>query len=127
MIHESLYSEVTDGNAALPLPPPREELPTLPFDLSEYAREHAGPDDDDLVAEMHVGPLVAVAPDKVPRLAIGHDELEGWLLDHREGFILSLIDGVSTVEAILDVAGMPQGEALFVLCDLCARGVVVLE
>jgi hypothetical protein len=110
-----------------PLPPMREELPTLPFDLSEYAREHAGPDDDDLLGEISVGPLLDVRGDSIPRLTVPRDELMTWALDHREGFIVSLLDGVSTVEAILDMAAMPEGQGLFVLCDLCARGLVALD
>lgn len=51
-----------------------------------------------------------------------------WLgLDHRSGFLLSRIDGVSTVEEVLDVCGMPRLEALKTLTDLLERGAIRLD
>jgi hypothetical protein len=51
-----------------------------------------------------------------------------WLgLDHRSGFLLSRIDGVSTVEEVLDVCGMPRLEALKTLADLLERGAIRLD
>jgi hypothetical protein len=51
-----------------------------------------------------------------------------WLgLDHRSGFLLSRVDGVSTVEEILDICGMPRLEALKTLADLLERGAIRLE
>jgi len=42
----------------------------------------------------------------------------------REAFILSLIDGASTVEEIVDMSGMPQLDVLRVLLGLCQRELV---
>jgi hypothetical protein len=126
------------------LPPPRPELPTLPYDLSEYARIHTGPSswsansddaewrDDAGLAEIALanavgGPLLDVRTTDVPRVTLSPEECAVGSLDHREGFILSLLDGASDVETLLDIAGMPAAEALAVLCDLCARGIVTLE
>jgi hypothetical protein len=51
-----------------------------------------------------------------------------WLgLDHRSGFLLSRIDGTSTVEEVLDVCGMPRLEALKTLTDLLERGAIRLD
>jgi hypothetical protein len=51
-----------------------------------------------------------------------------WLgLDHRSGFLLSRVDGVSSVEEILDVCGMPRLEALKTLADLLERGAIRLD
>jgi hypothetical protein len=51
-----------------------------------------------------------------------------WLgLDHRSGFLLSRVDGVSTVEEVLDVCGMPRLEALKTLTDLLDRGAIRLD
>ncbi len=125
------------------LPPPRPELPTLPYDLSEYARIHTGPsswsataDDDEWrddagLAEIALanavgGPLLDVRGSDVPRVALSPEECEVGSLDHREGFILSLLDGASDIETV-DIAGMPAAEALAVLCDLCVRGIITLE
>jgi hypothetical protein len=47
-------------------------------------------------------------------------------IDHRAGFLLSLVDGSSTLEAILDVCGMPRLDALRILHELVQRGAVGL-
>jgi hypothetical protein len=48
-------------------------------------------------------------------------------IDSRTGFLLSLIDGASTFEAILDVCGMPRLDALRILDDLVQRGAIAFE
>jgi hypothetical protein len=51
-----------------------------------------------------------------------------WLsLDHRAGFVLSLADGQSTVEEIIDASGMPLVDALRVLCSLLEQRVIILS
>lgn len=51
-----------------------------------------------------------------------------WLgLDHRAGFLLSRIDGVSSVEEILDVSSMPRLEGLKTIAELLERGAIALE
>lgn len=51
-----------------------------------------------------------------------------WLgLDHRSGFLLSRVDGVSTVEEVLDICGMPRLEALKTLAELLERGAIRLD
>jgi hypothetical protein len=57
-------------------------------------------------------------------VAITADELKGFALDHVSGFLLSLMDGTLTVEAILDVAGLPRLLALRHLRNLLERGIV---
>jgi len=47
-------------------------------------------------------------------------------LDNRSGFVLSLIDGETSVEDILDLSGMGTEETLAVLEDLRLRGIVKL-
>jgi hypothetical protein len=44
--------------------------------------------------------------------------------DHRSGFLLSLIDGSSTLETIIESCGMPRLDALRLLYELLQRGVV---
>ena len=116
------------------LPPMRDRLPTLPIDLSEYARENCGPDSWSAFeaepvfdeSDMVSGPLLGVRRSDVPRVAVTTEACVEQGLDHRAGFILSLLDGCSTVDTVLDVAGLPEQETLEVLCDLCARGIVTL-
>lgn len=51
----------------------------------------------------------------VPRLRRTSAELSRAPLDHREGFVVSLIDGQTTVQGLIDVAAMPDGELIAVL------------
>jgi len=59
-------------------------------------------------------PIVVIDPTLIDSLGI----------DHRAGFLLSLVDGASTIEAILDVCGMPRLDALRILHELVQRGAV---
>jgi hypothetical protein len=101
-------------------PPPRPEMPTLPFDLSEYAREATGEPRTDHADSAKLD----FALDRVPALNVSPDQLLGAGLDHKTGFLVSLIDGVSTLEMIVDVAGMPKEEALAALQSLYLRRLI---
>jgi hypothetical protein len=63
----------------------------------------------------------------VPVPAMTETELRWLGLDHRSGFLLSRVDGVATVEDVLDVCGMPRLEALKTLVDLLDRGAIRVE
>ena len=56
--------------------------------------------------------------------AISSDELKTFGLDNVSGFLLSLMDGATNVEAILDISGLPRLLALRHLRNLLERGVV---
>ena len=60
-----------------------------------------------------IGPL-----DRVPLVMVARDQLRWLSIDHRAGFVLSLVDGVSSLEMILDVSGMPELDALRILSDV---------
>jgi hypothetical protein len=64
--------------------------------------------------------------DRVVILALGDSQLRWLGLDHRSGFLLSRIDGFSSVDELLDVCGMPRLEALKTLSDLLERGAIRL-
>lgn len=53
-----------------------------------------------------------------PRVVVAEANIRWLGLDHRAGFILSRVDGHSTIEEIVDTSGMPRLEALRTLCDL---------
>jgi hypothetical protein len=53
-------------------------------------------------------------------------ELRAATLDGRSGFLVSLIDGVTSVESLLDLSGMPGEETLTRLEDLRLHGIVDL-
>jgi hypothetical protein len=63
----------------------------------------------------------------VPVPAMSETELRWLGLDHRSGFLLSRVDGMATVEEVLDVCGMPRLEALKTLVDLLDRGAIRVE
>lgn len=56
--------------------------------------------------------------EQVPIMAISEGALASQGFDHRAGFMLSRIDGLMTIEALLDIAGMPRFEAMRILALL---------
>ena len=65
--------------------------------------------------------------DQVPRRAVGLHGLRGGSLDHQAGFLLSRVDGVSTLEVLLDVSAMPRLDALRLVAKLVDDGILRLE
>jgi hypothetical protein len=63
----------------------------------------------------------------VPVHAMAESEVRWLGLDHRAGFLLSRVDGLSTVDEVLDICGMPRLEALKTLVDLLERGAIRVE
>jgi hypothetical protein len=122
---------------------PRSARPTVPppFDPEEFARESeskmrmAKPAPEPNVMDSQVRLATSASteqkywralgdPERVPLIKMRPNELRSLPLDPMAGFILSQIDGVSTVEMILDVSGMPKEKTLSILCDLVKRGVI---
>jgi len=68
-----------------------------------------------------IGPL-----DQVITVVVSPEEVQWLALDHRAGFLLSLVDGQSTVDEILDISGMTRLDALKILHDLAEQQVVKL-
>jgi hypothetical protein len=64
------------------------------------------------------------ALDRVPMVMVPRDQLRWLTIDHRAGFVLSLIDGVSSLEMILDVSGMPELDALRILSELVQQRII---
>ena len=69
-----------------------------------------------------IGPL-----DKVPIVMIARNQLRWLSLDHRAGFVLSHIDGVSSLEMILDVSGMAPLDCLRILYELVQQRVIAFR
>ena len=59
-----------------------------------------------------------------PVLAISSHELCRLPLDHRTGFLLSLMDGTLDLETVIEVSAMPRADALRAARDLFDAGVV---
>ena len=123
-----VYAGAMETNARLyEAPPVRDRLPTIPHDLSEYARSETGPDlQDDPLRSLTAGPLVDLWPSDVPSV-VGTAQAHAERVDHREAFVLSLLDGESSLEELAAAADLPGAEILTVICELCARGIVTLD
>lgn len=93
------------------------------------------PDDQDAlhVAEVCRAKLKAIyinrlgSLNKIPILAVHPSNLRSLSLDHRSGFLLSLIDGMSSIEEIIDIAAMSPLEALRTLYALLTQHVIALR
>lgn len=69
-----------------------------------------------------LGPL-----DQVVIVAIPADQIRWLSLDHRSGFLLSLVDGVSSIDEILDISGMTRLDALRIMYTLLEQRIIGLE
>lgn len=65
--------------------------------------------------------------EQIPYVVVPESEIRWLGLDHRAGFLLSRIDGVSDIETLLDIAAMPRLEALKTLIELMEAGAVGLR
>jgi hypothetical protein len=101
-----------------------DRIPTTRIDLSELAKLTA----EAAKAADPVTPLASVvfdlAPNRVPRLRIPRQELMGMDFDRGEAFLVSLLDDVSTVGMLVDVAGMPEEQVMAALVRLQGRGII---
>lgn len=71
--------------------------------------------------------LAAMTSHRVPRLLLGPRQIATLPMDPRMGFLLGHIDGVQSMEEILDVCAMPEGDALELLERLRAMGVIAVD
>jgi hypothetical protein len=121
-----MHSESRPSVDIPPLPPARDKMPTLPFDLSGYAQWSSLPDEEDDL-EFIAGPPLEEIQHCVPRLAVEPSLLVGYALQPREACLLSLLDGLSPVSMLVELTGKCAEESLVVLCDLHARGLIAFE
>ncbi len=63
---------------------------------------------------------------EVLRVMMRPDEIQGLSLDHRAGFLMSLCDGVSTLDEIVDMSGMAELDVLRLLFEMREQGVVAI-
>jgi hypothetical protein len=64
---------------------------------------------------------------RVPVVVVPCAELGDYALDARETFFLAMIDGIASLETLLETCGLPMLDALRIFCDLVEKGVVSLE
>lgn len=79
----------------------------------------------DVLTQMYAARLGALS--QRVRVAVPGDQIRWLSLDHRAGFVLSLIDGSSTVEELLDISGMNRLDALRILYTLFDQRVIALS
>lgn len=68
-----------------------------------------------------VGPLSAI-----PRVDVPDTDIRWLGLDHRAGFLLSRVDGLTSLEELLDLSGMPRLEALKTVLSLVDAGAIMI-
>jgi len=78
-----------------------------------------------VLTQMYAARLGAL--DRVVSVAVPADQIRWLSLDHRAGFLLSLVDGISTLEEILDISGMSRLEALRIMYTLLEQRVITIE
>jgi hypothetical protein len=76
----------------------------------------------DVLKQMYVSRLGGMK--RIPHVAVTDEQLRWLALDHRAGFLLSLVDGRSSFEEVLDVSGMSTVDALRLLLDLLQQNVI---
>lgn len=79
----------------------------------------------DVLTQMLISRLGAF--DQIVEVSLTQEELRWLNLDHRAGFLLSLVDGCSTIEELLDISGMARLESLRILSTLLDQRVVRLS
>jgi hypothetical protein len=62
-----------------------------------------------------------------PVVVVPRSQMRWLSIDHRAGFVLSLIDGSVSVETVLDLSGMPRLDALRILHELVQQRIVALK
>jgi hypothetical protein len=79
----------------------------------------------EVLSQMYLARLGSLA--QVVRVVLSGDQIRWLSLDHRAGFLLSLVDGQSSIETLLDISGMGRLEALRILFGLLDQRVIVLS
>jgi hypothetical protein len=87
----------------------------LPLDEMDRLRERAVP-----TAPPGAGSLQGI-PVLIRRLDVRTDTV-----NHRQAFLLSLVDGVSTVDTLAESSGLPSAEAVSTYRELIALGLLAL-
>ena len=79
----------------------------------------------DVLTQMYSARLGSL--DQIVAVAVPADQIRWLTLDHRAGFLLSLIDGGSSIDQLLDISGMTRLDALRILYQLLDQRVISLR
>ena len=102
-----------------------EEEPVHAKDLTRVVPSGSFP--QAVVPRPAVASLTLTERQGIPRVLLGPADIAKLPIDHRAGFLLGFIDGMQTVEEILDICAMPQSEALELIRSLVAMDVIAIE
>jgi hypothetical protein len=96
-----------------------EVIEVTPSEVRRVSRPYAEKSlsSEDWARTMLGTPIVAMQPDSLKRFP----------LDHRAGFVLSLIDGAIDLETLVDLSGMDRTQVLDLVRHLCDSGIVVFQ
>jgi hypothetical protein len=110
-------------------PSPVAPTTTLRLRLTPYAREHAQADGDtdDTPGAMLDYLRMLGSVDRVPYVTASMNQILMAKLDHREGFVLSLVDGRTNIDALLDASPMPTHKTLRILHGLRASSLIAVK
>jgi hypothetical protein len=64
---------------------------------------------------------------RIPRTVRTKAEIAAAPIDHRAGFLLAHVDGVTSVQGLVDIAAMPENEVHAILERLLRLGIVALR
>jgi hypothetical protein len=80
----------------------------------------------DDVGDVAVAIASKAMPSFAPKLLKTGGELTSAPLDSRDAFVISLIDGTMSMQAIVDISGMPRAEMAAILDRLVQLGIIAL-
>jgi hypothetical protein len=116
-------SERALRSGSRPLRLARPDRPTIPESPSS-----------DVHLSLRPSPLPAMSDEAwartivgTPRVTMGYDELKHLNVDHRAGFVLSLMDGSLDLETLIDLAGLERHAVLELVRGFYEAGVVVFR
>jgi hypothetical protein len=126
-VKKNASSRTIDPFVAAPIPTPRAR-PAPSYREPERTLpevEYLGPSTRTAAREVTPSTQEPQRPGSIRGL-MSEEQIRALPLDHRAGFILSMVGLVQTVDELLDISGMPRGEAMHLLCDLVDLGAIDL-
>jgi hypothetical protein len=100
---------------------------TPTVDLRDLARETSRETVKEMPAASGAPASFQISLAAIPLVVVPPEELIALPLDARFGFLLSLMDGATTVEELLDVATIDRADVLEMLGQLLQQGVIALR
>jgi hypothetical protein len=97
----------------------------LAEDPSNLEAAECGENCRQVLEGMYVAKLAPL--DRAPVVVVANNQMRWLSIDHRAGFVLSLVDGSVTVETIVDVSGMPRLDALRILHELVLQRIIAFK